>query len=162
MVVESPYYKRYLFNGLASGPIVLRHLLAGITEEEADFRPDPDRFTLREAVAHLADWEPIFLGRFKRTVEEDQPLIHGLDEGELAIKNNYPAKDIHVELERYVEGRAEVTAYVEKLPDAAWSRKANRDEIGLVDLEFLVGLLPLHDAYHARQTIEWRTKFAAT
>jgi hypothetical protein len=159
MVAESPYFKKYLFSALASGPIILRHLLDGITDEEADFRADPDRFTLREAVAHLADWEPIFLGRFVRTVDEDRPLIHGLDEGELAVRNDYGSKDIHTELDRYEKGRADTIAYLSSLPDSAWPRLADRDEIGLVDLEFLVGLLPLHDAYHERQAIEWRAQF---
>jgi hypothetical protein len=136
--------------------------MTGLTDAEADFRPDPNRFTLREAVAHLADWEPIFMGRFERTVNEDKPLIKGIDEGELAIKNDYPNTDFRIQLDRFEKGRGEIIAFLEPLPIETWSRMAEREEIGSVTLEDLVGLLPLHDLYHVRQAIEWREKFKAT
>ena len=48
----------YLLLDLESAPEALARLLADVTDPAAwDRRPDPDRFTLREMVAHLADWK---------------------------------------------------------------------------------------------------------
>ena len=34
----------------------------------ADRKPDPERFTIREVVAHMADWEGVWLERARRVV----------------------------------------------------------------------------------------------
>ena len=37
-----------------------KYLLHGLSEAEADFRPNAHRFSIREVVAHLADCDAIF------------------------------------------------------------------------------------------------------
>ena len=54
--------RHYLLLDLESAPDVLARLLADMSDPAVyDRTPDPDRFTLREMVAHLADWEAVFL-----------------------------------------------------------------------------------------------------
>jgi len=56
--------RHYLLLDLDSAPDVLARMLQGVTDPAVfDARPDPARFTLREMVAHLADWEAVFLRR---------------------------------------------------------------------------------------------------
>ena len=72
----------YLLLDLESAPDVLARLLADTSEPAVyDRRPDPDRFTLREMVAHLADWEAVFLDRLSKTRDEENATLQGLDEG---------------------------------------------------------------------------------
>ena len=62
--------RKYLLSALAGTPVVADRLLLDVHADDPrwDFRPEPDRFTLREVVAHLADWEPIHLERLTRNV----------------------------------------------------------------------------------------------
>jgi hypothetical protein len=61
MLVEYSYTQRYLFTALESTPFLFTQSLRDLTSHEADLRPDPQRFSIREIMAHLAHWEEIFL-----------------------------------------------------------------------------------------------------
>jgi uncharacterized damage-inducible protein DinB len=156
MVIEYPYAQRYLFSALESGPELCATLLEGLTPEEADARPDPERFTIREIMAHLAEWEPIFLDRMQRICTEDHPTLEGYDEGALAIEHRYDLTDPMEQLALFREGRSRMVAFLRSRSAEEWSRTGDRPEIGIITLEALALLIPLHDTYHARQIAEWR------
>ena len=61
----------YLMKGLESAPVVIKRMLRTADSVDWDRRPDPERFSLREVLSHLADWEPIWLERIRRMAEED-------------------------------------------------------------------------------------------
>jgi len=68
--------RSYLLSDLECAPDVLSRLLSGITDPALyDHRPDPSRFTLREMVAHLADWEVVFFTRLAQTRDESDPIL---------------------------------------------------------------------------------------
>src|SRR3954470_11060468 len=100
-----PKVESYLLSALAGSPDLMVHLLNGLTTDEADFRPDPDRFTIRELLAHLADWENVFGGRLELTRDADCPLLQGYDEGQWAIDHGYAALDWRDQLRLYGERR---------------------------------------------------------
>jgi uncharacterized damage-inducible protein DinB len=156
MLVEYPYSRNYLLNAIASGPSIASALLLGISQEEMDFRPDPDRFNLREVVAHLADWEPIWLERMTRIVNEENPILPNMDEGQMAIDRNYAESDLSIQLDRFQAGRVKVHEFLTQRTEEDWSREALRPEIGVVSLEFIACLLPVHDTYHFKQIIDYR------
>lgn len=152
----NPYIQRYILSGLSVTPQVYQKLLEGITDDEADRRPDPDRFTIREALAHMADWDEIFLKRGERIRDEDIPLLPGYDEGQLAIERNYAAMPIAESLARFVTSRAALVAFFQSLTPEQWKRQGNRDEIGMIDLNDLSVMILGHDGYHAEQFIRYR------
>ena len=99
-----------LFNALEAAPALFDHLLRGLTEEEADQRPEPDRFAIREVIAHLADWEPVFLERLTRMRFEDHPTLPDCDEGQRAIERGYAQSDRHVQAPLFADRRREIIA----------------------------------------------------
>src|SRR5437764_548687 len=117
-----PVTRRYLTTALAGTPDVLEALLKNQASDDPvwDFRPDPDRFTLREMVAHLADWEPIFMERFQRTRSETEPRLPDYDEGKIAIERDYAHSDPIANLARFRAGRASLVTFLQSLDDADW------------------------------------------
>ncbi len=160
MLVEYPYARNYLFTALASAPALFNHLLSGLTDEEADRQPDPDRFTIREVMAHLADWEPVFLERLSRMRAEDRPTLPGYDEGQWAIDHNYAQTDWREQGSLFAERRAALVTFLHLCAPGDWPRTADRPEIGTLTLEAQALLIPMHDTYHLRQIAEWRAGFA--
>jgi hypothetical protein len=156
MVIEFPYLRQYLFTALESAPALFDHLIVGLTDDEADRRPDPARFTIREAMAHLADWEPVFLSRMRRICEEDEPLLEGYDEGQWAVDHNYASTDVFEQSRLFGERRAHMVEFLRSRNPADWQRIGDRPEIGRITLETLTLLIPLHDTYHLRQIAAWR------
>ena len=159
MLLTYPYAQSYLFSALESTPILLAGALAGLTDAEADFRPDLARFTLREVLAHLADWDPIFSERLTRMQGEDHPTLPGYDEGAWAIEHDYAGSDWREQLALFSERRRALTAQVRAFAPVDWSRTADRPEIGVLSVQDLTMLIPLHDIYHLRQVREWREMY---
>jgi uncharacterized damage-inducible protein DinB len=148
--------RRYLRHGLAATPIVLERLCVGVTEQDLDRRPDPERFTLREALAHLADWEGVWLDRMTRMRREDHPFLESFDEGQWAIDHDYAHSNAAEQLIRFRAGREKISALLNELTDDEWERTGNREEIGSVTILDFAVLVLGHDGYHLRQFVEYR------
>lgn len=146
----------YLLIDLESGPDVLARLLRDTSDPAIwDARPDPDRFTLREMAAHLADWEGVFLTRLTDTRDKDGAVLQGLDEGQVAIDHDYARADPAECLRRYKAGREAIVAFLRGLSPEQWQRLGNHTEIGPISLEAQAVLIAAHDGYHRQQALEW-------
>ena len=146
----------YLLLDLESAPAVLARLLANVTDVAVwDRRPDPDRFTLREMAAHLADWEGVFLGRLTQTRDEENATLHGLDEGQVAVDNDYAHADPQECLTRYGTGRKKIVACLRGLSPEQWERTGTHTEVGPISLEAQAILIAAHDGYHRQQAMAY-------
>src|SRR5690349_2214834 len=105
----------YLLTGLENSPAIQRTLCKAVTDWDA--KPGPDRFTVREALAHLADWEPIWLQRMMRTKAEDVPDLPDIDEGVMAIEHDYASSDPIESLDKYASGREALVIFLRGLSD---------------------------------------------
>ncbi len=157
MLIEHAYGQRYLLGALEGTPNILERLLTGATADEIDRRPDPERFTLREIVAHLADWEPILQERLLRTRDENEPTLAAVDPAQLAIEHDYAHCDIREQARLFSERRAKTVSIISQFNSEQWLRKAIRPNIGATDMEAIVAMIPMHDMYHIRQITQWRS-----
>ena len=154
MLPEKVY--RYLLIDLESAPDVLGKMLETVTNPSVyDRRPDPERFTLREVLAHLADWDTVFLGRLKQTRDDENPTLVGIDEGQVAIDNDYAHADPVASLTRYKANRAALVSFLQALSPAQWERIGNHTELGPITLSAQAILIGAHDGYHRQQVVEW-------
>jgi len=147
---------KYLLSGLAGSPDVMERLLAGISDTELDARPDPERFTLREAVSHMADWEGVWLERIDRTLDEDTPFLPGYDEGQWAIDHDYAHAKLPEQLAKFRSGREKIIARLSDLPAEAWLRPARHGEWGDTTVFAMAALILGHDGYHLKQIVDFR------
>lgn len=148
--------RHYLLIDLESGPEVLARLLADVTDPDVyDRRPDPDRFTLREMLAHLADWEAVFLMRLTQTRDEENATLQGLDEGQVALDHDYAHSDPSECLARYQEGRVRIVAFLRALTPEQWKRVGIHTEVGPITMEDQAVLITAHDGYHRQQAVQW-------
>jgi hypothetical protein len=156
MSVPAPA-RDYLIKALDANPLVMNRLLQGIGSDSQvwDKRPDPDRFTLREVLAHVADWEPVWLERLQRIATEDRPFLPSVDESAIAAEGNYGSAQPAECLGRIREGRARLTTYLKSLSDEAWDREGDREFVGTLSLYQQAVFALSHDGYHLRQIVEW-------
>ena len=147
-----PYVRKYLIDhALNASPGIIARFCANIPDAIADQDQGPDLFTLREVLAHLADWEPIWLERMQRIVQEDSPVLPNIDEGEMAELNDYATTPVEVSLEKFATGRAALTAYLASLPNDAFERSGIRPEVGTITVKDIATLVLAHDTYHIAQ-----------
>lgn len=151
--MPAAYVLKYLLDGLDAAPDAQAALCGRVSDWDA--KPlGEDRFSVRESLAHLADWEDIWLMRAQRTLAEDRPNLPGIDEGEMAVRNNYAASDPAASLRRYRAGRDALVAFFRGLTPEQWSRTFTRDDVGEVSLFELATMVLGHDGYHFRHTLE--------
>lgn len=147
--------RHYLLQGLAATPVVVDRLLATAGPVDFDHRPDPERFSTREMLAHLADWEPIWLERFTRVVREEFPQLVGIDPDDVAAQNRYSEQDPAEAAARFRSGREQLLAFLQDLPEADWNRPGCHSQWGDFTAAQLATLVLGHDGYHTRQLAEW-------
>lgn len=147
----------YLLKALDGTPVVLSALLGSSPDDDPiwDKRPEPERFTLREVLAHLADWEPIWLERVAKIRTGSDPFLPSIDEGALAVSNRYDAMAPSESLQRFTEGRKVCVERFRTIDAGEWDLTGEREFVGPLTLQQLVYYILAHDAYHLRQAAEW-------
>ena len=139
---------RYVVDSMLFAPQTIERMLRQIPESRLDERPTAERFTPREAIAHLADWEAIFLSRMQTAVEIPGSTVILFDEGELAVENNYGAQHVFESLARFQRCRAETVAWLQGLSPEQFRRHVVHPEKGQQTVDDLVAFTYAHDAYH--------------
>ncbi|MFM9874739.1 MAG: DinB family protein [Fimbriimonadaceae bacterium] len=137
---------RYLIKSLELSPLAFARLVDAIPPSEWDRCTDEERFSLRESIAHLADWEPIMRARLSTALESPGTEITSFDEGQRAIDLNYQETDPLEQVQLFAKERAETVRLVESIQD--WSGHFIHPEIGVVTTEDMVNTLVGHDVYH--------------
>jgi uncharacterized damage-inducible protein DinB len=121
-----------------------------------DYRPYPDRFTIREVVAHLADFEPVLLDRISRTIVDVETVFTRRDPGQLALDNDYAGSNITYTLATFKAGRAKILALLRTLGDNDWNKITKLPPpSGPLSIETQATNLVNHDSYHTAQVTEW-------
>lgn len=145
--------RTYLLHDLSATPGLIKALLGGSVDW--DGRPHADRFTLREMIAHLADWESVWFERVRRIESEDSPFLPSIDESNVATVGNYAGRDPYESMQTFVQGRRELTSYIETLSAEVWLRPAHREFVGDIDFLQLIAMIAGHDGYHLKQVCEY-------
>lgn len=145
----------YLLQGLALAPLLVERIVATVPADAYDAQTDPARFTFREALCHLADWEAINLDRLQRGVTEPGCTVPGFDEGQLAIERGYSTRDVAEQVRSFAAGRKRVVAYLKTLKDADWEQVFFHSERGRQTVYEQAVTILGHDVYHLEQFSEF-------
>ena len=138
---------------LEATPAILRGLMSEISDEDARWKPAPDRFSIAEVLAHLSHSEGhCYRARVDRFLAEEMPELEP-DDAQMYLelyKNGDPEEDFkHFEDQR--EANIEL---LRGLPAEAGSRKAMHLEAGEITLSQMLHEWALHDLGHVRQIAE--------
>jgi hypothetical protein len=141
----------YLMPTIEFGPLTVRRLVELIPAHRRDERLIPERFTPREIIAHLADWEPILLQRMKTAYETPGTTIEVYDEEEMARLNRYDLKDPLEQAELFIKHRCVTADFLRNLQPDDWKKTVWHPERGVLSIEDQANLLIGHDLYHIEQ-----------
>ena len=78
-----------LIDDYLAGPQKLRAAVAGLTAEQLDARPIPGKWSTKQVVCHLADFEPVYVDRMKRVIAENEPTMFSGDPDLFAARLAY-------------------------------------------------------------------------
>jgi hypothetical protein len=146
-------------NGLAcldmleATPAILRGLMTEVSEEDARWKPAPDRFSIAEVLAHLSQSEGhCYRSRLDRFMAEERPVFEPDDaQFHLDLYRNADPEDA---FDHFEEQRETNVEYLRSLPPGAGDRVANHLEAGEITLGQMLHEWALHDLGHIRQIAE--------
>ena len=113
----------YLIRPLEYGPRIIAGWSSRRPRAGSTSRLGPGRFSVREVVAHLADWEPILRGRIRAANEQPGVAIVGEDEGQRAIDMNYAGSDVREQLALWTRERGLTIEFLRTLGQGIGRRR---------------------------------------
>ena len=138
---------------LEQTPGVLRSLLGAATEEDWNWQPAPDRWSIAMVLAHLHDVEGSgFRSRFYAMLENDKPFLPSYDQ--LALFRNGASFNGLGELAAFERERKITLDWLKKLPAVAARRTGRHQQLGEISVEELLNEFAFHDLGHTRQVAE--------
>lgn len=148
----------YLLEGLASGPSAVETLVGRIDAQHYDTVVSPDRFTVREIVAHLADWEAIWRERAEHGQAQTEGSVQAMDEGERAAAQNYATWDVAESLAIYRQRRTDFVERVRQMTSEEMDRAYQHPQYGPVTVWVHCVMLAGHDLYHIQQLLDYQAE----
>jgi len=140
-----------------AGPKLLRDTIAGMTPEQIDAAPIPGKWSTRQVICHIADFEPVYADRIKRVIVEDTPLLMSGDPDLFAAKLGYGQRDIENELQLIEVVRQQVATILRAVPAETFQRVGNHSSDGPLTIEQLLTRITGHIPHHIRTIVEKRT-----
>ena len=138
---------------LEATPAILRGLMCQLTEEDARWKPAPDRFSVAEVLAHLSHCEGhCYRMRVDRFLSEDRPALEA-DHAKFHLER-YRDADPEFEFDHFEERRDDNVEFLRSLPSSAGARVALHPEAGEITLAQMLHEWALHDLGHIRQVAE--------
>lgn len=153
--------KRYIFHALESGPLAIARLLRVFPTDRADEKLDPNRFTAREVIAHLADIEEVHLGRMRKALNSPGYKADPIDIDERINTHHYNDKNLYHEAE-VLESRREMTLeFLRDLTDEQLHVHFVAPSGDDVDVLTYAMSIVSHDMYHIEQLTAYLANEAA-
>lgn len=146
-----------LIDTYLAGHQTLRQAVAGMTNEQLDARPIPGKWSTREVVCHITDYEFIYADRMRRVITEDEPVICGGNPDALVARLAYGSRDIEEELALIELVRKQMARILRALQPEDFKRRGIHDKRGPMTLATVLERLNGHIPHHL-QFIEEKKK----
>jgi uncharacterized damage-inducible protein DinB len=125
----------------------LVNLLSPLSEEQADFRYAPGKWSIKEVLGHIMDAERIFAYRLLRIARGDQTPLASFEQEGYIQNGNFSRRKLADLLEEFSAVREATICLIRSLDDAAWLCRgtASQKEVSVLALAFIIAG---HDRHH--------------
>ncbi|MDR3687849.1 MAG: DinB family protein [Fimbriimonas sp.] len=147
----------YLLTVIGNGPVVIRRLVNLIPDSRIDTALEPGRFTVREVVAHLADWEQLYRGRMDRALARPNTSVVVHDETRRAIEMGYARSNLYEQLNIFTTQRQKTKVLLNSLTDEEFHKCFVHPVHGPTSIEDQANTIIGHDLYHVEQLTAYLT-----
>src|SRR3954454_1738734 len=138
---------------LEATPAILRGLMSEVSDDDARWKPAPDRFSIAEVLAHLSHSEGhCYRTRVDRFLAEDLPEFEPDDAA--MFLDLYKNADPEEDFSHFEEQRETNIELLRGLPAETGNRKARHLSAGEITLSQMLHEWAMHDLGHVRQIAE--------
>ena len=153
------YTQRLLSYGEGKDPLRLQQaapnklalLLKGKTGKQLMRRPAPDKWSVAEIAAHLADAELVISWRIRQILSNNAIPIQAYDQDAWAKTFDYARRDPRQSLASYRALREANVALLKSVPRKLWDNYGVHEERGNESIRHVVRMVAGHDLNHLQQ-----------
>ncbi|QDT80576.1 Putative metal-dependent hydrolase YfiT [Gimesia maris] len=131
-----------------AGPESLRCAIEGMSAAELNAAPIPGKWSTRQVICHIADFEPVYADRMKRVIAEDNPPLLGGDPDLFAARLAYEDRDLEEEFELITAVRKHVARILKSLSPEQFERTGQHSRDGALSLTTLLDRITNHIPHH--------------
>ena len=131
---------------------VFKHLLQDVPQDQARWKPAPERWSLLEIVNHLYDEEIEDFGRRIELVlsDPDRPWPPIDPEG-WVVQRGYNERNFRKSLSNFLAAREASLGWLNEQKSADWRTTHHHPRMGPMSAELLLANWLAHDLFHIRQ-----------
>jgi DinB family protein len=129
----------------------LDRLISGKSAADLNRRPRPDRWSVTEILAHLADAEIVGSFRMRFILGAPGSDVVAYDQNAWATSGHYDKRDPRKSLELFRTLRAANLAMLGSLEPGQWQHWGMHSERGKESIEHIARMFAGHDINHLRQ-----------
>jgi hypothetical protein len=129
----------------------LQQLIAGADRKKLTERPHPDRWSVAEILAHLADTELVAGWRLRLILGSNGTAVQPFDQDAWAQTFNYAQRDAKTSIEVFRVLRENNLALLKSVPKELWDNYGMHAERGKETVSHIVNMFAGHDLNHIRQ-----------
>ncbi|HEY2390337.1 MAG TPA: DinB family protein [Candidatus Angelobacter sp.] len=134
-----------------AAPRKLAALIKGKTAKQLTKRPAPDKWSVAEILAHLADAELAISWRLRQVLANNAIPLQAYDQDLWAKTFNYAKRDPRVSLASYRTLREANLALLKSVPRKLWDNYGVHQERGNESVSHVVKMVAGHDLNHLQQ-----------
>lgn len=133
---------------------VFIELLAGIQEEQYNWRPAPDKWNLKEVLYHLRDEErEDFRPRIQSLLEDPSKPFKPIHPEKWVKGRNYATKEFNRAFNSFMQQRQISMEWLKSLDDPDWTIAYQHEKLGPLSAMLLLENWVAHDLLHIRQIV---------
>jgi|ERR1700691_351180 hypothetical protein len=153
------YTQRILSNAQGEDPIKVQsssnkkliRLTRGIPPTKLRKRPAPDKWSVAEILAHLADVEIVIGWRIRSILGNPGTPVQAYDQNAWVIAGHYEKRDPRKSIELHRVVREANLALLKSLSPEQWKHYGQHAERGQESIEHVVRMIAGHDVNHIHQ-----------
>jgi len=134
-----------------STPKKLANIVRRLDKKKLTRRPAPDKWSIGEILAHLADAELVRGWRMRLILGHNGAAIQAFDQDVWAGTFNYRRRDPKASLEMFRVLRENNLAMLKSVPRKLWENYGMHEERGKESIAHIVRMFAGHDLNHLRQ-----------
>ncbi|HSL29148.1 MAG TPA: DinB family protein [Anaerolineales bacterium] len=149
---------RALFQELEGSTQIIRALLAGITQEEAQIKPNEQSWSILETVCHLYDEErEDFREHLDFILHRQHDEWHVIDPHSWVVERNYNGQNFAEMQDKFFAERERSLEWLKGLSRADWETTYT-SQFGSMRAGDMLASWVAHDNLHIRQSVELRRR----
>jgi len=153
------YTQRILANAQGQDPLKvqsgttkkLARLIKGVPSAKLRKRPAPDKWSVAEILAHLADVEIVIGWRMRSILGAPGTPVQAYDQNAWVSAGHYEKRDPRKSIELHGAVREANLALLKSLSPDQWKHYGQHAERGQESIEHMVRMVAGHDINHIRQ-----------